>query len=63
MNRPHTLADTSLHSWGNAERLMDANEVVPHVEQRHGVRLVFDLVAEVVRRSGEAAMFIRIVRF
>ena len=34
---------------------MDANEVVVHEVQRHGVRVVLDLLAECVRQSREPA--------
>jgi hypothetical protein len=48
------IADSRFHRRCDPERLMDAPEVVPHVEQRNGVRVILDLLREAVRQAGES---------
>src|SRR5438105_11362244 len=55
MSGPRMLTDTGFHRWRRAQRLMDANEVVVHVEQSHGVHVVLYLFRECVGQSGKSA--------
>ena len=43
-NRPHVIGDARSHCRGNAERLMNAREIVVHHVQRDGERVVLDLL-------------------
>jgi hypothetical protein len=35
-----------LHGWSDAQRLMDAPEVVKHVVKRHGASVILNLLRE-----------------
>jgi hypothetical protein len=52
---PKALGDPSGHCRRRTERLMDANEIVVHREQRDGMRVVFNFFAEPVRQSCKSA--------
>ena len=52
-NRPRTLTDPRFHRRGNAQGLVDANEVVVHMEQSQHSDVIFQLLAEGVRQPGE----------
>jgi hypothetical protein len=42
-NRPKPGSDAGGHRRREPQRLMDANEIVVHREQRDGMRVIFDL--------------------
>src|ERR1022692_622024 len=52
-NRPRTLTDPRFHRRGNAQGLVDANEVVVHMEQSQHSDVIFQFLAEGVRQPGE----------
>src|ERR1017187_2844464 len=52
-NRPRTLADPRFHRGSNTQGLMDADEVVVHMEQRQHSDMVFELLTEGIRQPGE----------
>ena len=47
-NLPQSIRDASRLGGSRAERLVNAREIVVHVVNRHGVDMVFDLLAESV---------------
>jgi len=49
------ITNAGFHGWRDVQRLMHAPEVVIHEVQRHGVRVVLDLLAETVGQPREAA--------
>lgn len=49
------VSNSGLHCGRNAQRLVDAPEVVIHEVQRYGMIKVLDLLAKVIGQTGEAA--------
>jgi hypothetical protein len=43
LDGPYMLIDTRFHRRSNPERLMDAPEVVPHIEEGNSVHVVLNL--------------------
>ena len=41
---PTVIGNSRFHSWGDAQRLMDASEIVIHVVEREHVFVVFDFL-------------------
>jgi hypothetical protein len=62
-NTPNVVTDARLHGWGDAEGLVNAAKVIPHVVQAELRNVVRQLLAETVGQPGEARMDILIVRF
>jgi hypothetical protein len=54
LHRPQPRFDPRRHRRTRPQRLVDANEVVPERIESNHVRMVFELLAESIRESGEA---------
>ena len=52
---PKAISNASGHRRSDAQRLMDADEVVIHHVQRNRVGVVLDLLREGVGKAGKAA--------
>ena len=64
LDRPHVIGQAGLHRWRDAQRLVNAREVVVHEVQGHGGGVVLELLTEnafVSRVNRRIDM--RIVRF
>jgi hypothetical protein len=46
LNRRDMIGDPGFHRGRDAQGLMDTSEVVVHVEQRHGMAMILNLLAE-----------------
>jgi hypothetical protein len=55
LNGLYMLSDSRFHRWRHAQGLMDPREIVVHVEQRHGMRVIFDLLPERIGEPREPA--------
>jgi hypothetical protein len=53
-NGPWRCADARFHRRGDAQGLMDANEIVVHMKQGQHSDVIFELLAEGVSQPGEA---------